>query len=56
MNNRPGVDFSDVVVVIASTKGTNSPVTAVRVGRVPDTIRSRRTALPEGYGTAAPVV
>ena len=56
VNNRPGVDFSDVVVVVASTKGTNSPVTLVRVGRVPDTIRSRRSALPEGYGTAAPVV
>jgi hypothetical protein len=36
-------------VCIASSKGRNINVTAVRVGRVYDTIRSRRTSLPEAY-------
>jgi hypothetical protein len=40
-------------VVVASTKGYLSPVTAVRVGRAIDTIRSRRGDIPEGYVTAA---
>jgi hypothetical protein len=36
-------------VVVASSKGYNSTVTSVRVGRVLDTVRSRRTSLSEGY-------
>ncbi len=36
-------------VVVASSKGVNSVVTGVRVGRVPDTIRSRRRSLSEDY-------
>lgn len=35
--------------VVASSKGYLTPVTGVRVGRVPDTMRSRREDLPEGY-------
>jgi hypothetical protein len=36
-------------VVVASSKGYLSPVTTVRVGKVPDTMRSRRDRLVEGY-------
>jgi hypothetical protein len=36
-------------VVVASSAGYNSSVTSVRVGRVLDTVRSRRTSLREGY-------
>ncbi len=50
LNNAAGVDpFNSPKVTIASTKGFNTDVTAVRVGRVLDTIRSRRTSLPERY-------
>jgi hypothetical protein len=38
-------------LVVSSSKGYLSPVTGVRVGRVPDTMRSRRSALLEGYST-----
>lgn len=43
----------NVGVVIASAvgEGAFNPVTRVRVGRVFDTIRSRRTSLTEDYGT-----
>lgn len=41
--------------VIASTYGYNTPVTGVRVGRVVDTIRSRRNRLVELYSTVRPV-
>jgi hypothetical protein len=34
---------------VVSSKGYMSEVTGVRVGRVPDTMRSRREDLPEGY-------
>jgi hypothetical protein len=34
---------------VISSKGTTSVVTQYRVGRVPDTMRSRRNALPEAY-------
>lgn len=37
-------------VCVASSFGLNSPVTSVRVGRVFDTIRSRRASLSEDYG------
>lgn len=49
INDQPGVDFNDQVVCVASSKGYNTPVAAVRMGRVPDTIRTRRGALDEGY-------
>lgn len=48
--DRPGIDSPEPTVVVASSKGFLSPVTAVRVGRVIDTIRSRRRALSEAYG------
>lgn len=34
---------------VVSSKGYTTPVTAVRVGRVPDTLRSRREDLQEDY-------
>ena len=55
LNNWPGVDANDPKVTIASSSGINSDVTGVRVGRVLDTIRSRRGQIPEGY-TALSVV
>jgi hypothetical protein len=36
-------------VSVFSSKGYSSPVTAVRVGRAPDTLRSRRSDMVEGY-------
>jgi hypothetical protein len=36
-------------VSVFSSKGYSSPVTAVRVGRAPDTLRSRRSEMAEGY-------
>lgn len=55
INNQPGFDVADIVVVVASTKGVNSKVTGIRVGRVLDTVRSRRTSLPEAYAPVTPV-
>lgn len=49
VNNQPGLDGSADRVVVASSKGYNTPVDSVRVGRIIDTIRSRRTSLQEGY-------
>lgn len=42
---------SDVELVVASGRGDgeNRPVRVVKVGRVPDTMRSRRTSLVEDY-------
>lgn len=40
-------------VCIASSKGYLSVITGVKVGRVPDTIRSRRTSIPEAYSGIA---
>lgn len=37
---------------VVSSKGYMSEVISVRVGRAPDTMRSRREDLPEGYVTA----
>lgn len=37
-------------VIVASSKGFNSKVLSVRVGRVLDTHRTRRSRLPESYG------
>lgn len=41
--------------VVASSKGYLTPVTGVRCGRVPDTMRSRRTSIPEDYSAISPV-
>lgn len=49
LNNTPGVDGQAPKVVIASRKGYNSDVTTCRVGRVLDTVRSRRQAVGESY-------
>jgi hypothetical protein len=49
LGNAPGVDVFDLRPVVSSTKGYNSTVTAVRVGRVVDTIRSRRRSLDESF-------
>lgn len=37
---------------VVSSKGYMSEVLGVRIGRVPDTMRSRRADLPEGYASA----
>lgn len=50
LNNEPGTDILGLGVVVASTKGHNHRVNGVRVGRVFDTIRSRRRSLVENYG------
>jgi hypothetical protein len=55
LNNWPGIDAQDPRVTVASSSGVNNDVTGVRVGRVLDTIRSRRGQVPEGY-TALSVV
>jgi hypothetical protein len=49
LNNQPGFDQGEDRVVVASTFGANTPVTSVSVGRVLDTITSRRNALRESY-------
>lgn len=55
LNNQPGLDGIDLVVSVVSSKGYATPVNSVRVGKVIDTIRSRRAQLPEAYGTPLPV-
>lgn len=58
VNDTPGFEAAHgtaAQVVVASTKGFNTPVTGVRIGRVIDTIRSRRNALSENYTTTVPV-
>jgi len=55
LNNTPGIDVSGLQVVVASTKGFNTPVTGVRVGRVVDTMRSRRRQLPETFDPPTPI-
>lgn len=55
VNNSPGFDLTDTRVVVASSFGTNSPVTEVRVGRVLDTIRTRRRQLSEKYSAPAQI-
>lgn len=51
-NNISGLN----ALVVASSSGVLSPVTAFRVGRAYDTIRSRRTKVDEAYAPASPVV
>lgn len=53
--NRNGADTAQPAVVVASTKGFLSPVRGVRVGRVLDTIRTRRRSLEEQYGAVVPM-
>jgi hypothetical protein len=55
LNNWPGIDGASPNVCIASSKGYNSRVTGVAVGRVPDTMRSRRTSIAEQYLAATAV-
>lgn len=57
MNNWPGIDVivASWRVVVASTKGYNTKVNTLRVGRVIDTIRSRRGALTETYTATAAI-
>ncbi len=43
-------------LVVASSKGFNTPVTGIRVGRVLDTIRTRRRSLKESYDTGRTIV
>lgn len=56
LGDQPGIDVFGLAVVVSSSKGYNSPVTGVRVGRVVDTVRSRRRSLPEQFDpyTATP--
>lgn len=42
--------------VVNSSKGYNSTVTSVKIGRVLDTMRSRREKVPEAYFQAPPIV
>lgn len=55
LNNHTGPDANAPEVVIASSKGLNTVVNGVRVGRVLDTMRSRRRSLPEDYTALAAV-
>lgn len=53
VNNQPGIDGAGFVAVVASgVDGTRRPITAVRVGDVPDTQRRRRNAVDEVYFAA----
>jgi hypothetical protein len=56
LNDQPGLEGNAPRVVVASSKGMNSTVTAVRVGDVFDTIRRRRNGLGEVYTAALAVV
>ena len=49
LNNEPDIDVVNHGVCVASTKGYNTRVTGVRVGRALDTIRTRRASLLETY-------
>jgi hypothetical protein len=56
LRNQPGLDPPNAPrPTIASIKGYNTDITTVRVGRVLDTIRSRRTSVPESYTATVPV-
>ncbi len=56
LNNWPDIEAGVPRVVVASSKGYNSNVTGVRVGRAFDTIRTRRNDLQESYTSTAVVV
>lgn len=55
LNNTPGLDGVSPKVVVASSRGYNTDVNGVRVGRVFDTIRSRRSSLLESYSAVGAV-
>lgn len=55
LGNEPGLDVLGLTPVVASSKGLNHVVNGVRVGRVFDTIRSRRRSMSESYGSVLPV-
>jgi len=55
VGNQPGFDLTDARPVIVSSRGYNTPITGVRVGRTYDTIRSRRSQLVEAYGLVTAV-
>jgi hypothetical protein len=55
LGNEPGTDVLGLAVVVASTKGYNTLVTGVRVGKALDTIRTRRNALAESYSATLAV-
>jgi hypothetical protein len=66
LNNAPGIDYQDLVVVVASQGRHNKngsvkfgpanyPVTGVSVGRVPDVVRRRRNRQSEGPRTVSTV-
>lgn len=56
VNDQPGLEGIAPKVTVASSLGFNSDVTSVRVGSVPDTIRSRRRQLLEAYSANQAVV
>lgn len=49
LNDKPGVDGDDQVVIVASTFGATNRVVRADVGMAFDTIRSRRNELVEAY-------
>lgn len=52
LSNIPGVDASWQLAVAGQTGGgTLRPVTSIRLGHVPDTVRRRRRQLVEGYAS-----
>jgi hypothetical protein len=54
-NDLSGLDLSDIKASVVSNvplEGATNEITAVRVGDVLDTMRSRRNALTESYSTA----
>jgi hypothetical protein len=55
LGNWPGLDPGAYGPIVASSKGFNTKVTGVRVGRALDTIRSRRRSLNETYDDPTPV-
>lgn len=55
VNNAPGFDLTAPTVHVVSTKGFSTQVEGVRVGRIIDTIRTRRRQLGESYTAEADV-
>lgn len=66
VNNQPGLDVLGLQAVVASqgrrnkdgsvrTPARNHVVTGVKVGRTPDTIRTRRNKVSEAYGASLAV-
>lgn len=55
LNNAPGVDVLNLDACVSSTKGYNTRVDSVKLGRALDTMRSRRRALLEAYTASSPI-